>query len=131
MQDAVKEAIKAFFKGDDNIRLVFLFGSIARGTARPASDADVAVLFAAPPFSLELLELRASLEEHLRRDADLISLNSAGPIIKMQVLKTGIQILGTKRDYEEFFVRTVNEYQDFKRIITPIEEAVLRRRIYG
>ncbi|MGI6252568.1 MAG: type VII toxin-antitoxin system MntA family adenylyltransferase antitoxin [Aminivibrio sp.] len=131
MQDAVKEAIKAFFKGDDNIRLVFLFGSMARGTAHPGSDADVAVLFAAPPSSLELLELRASLEEHLRRDADLISLNSAGPIIKMQVLKTGIQILGRKRDYEEFFVRTVNEYHDFKQIIAPLEEAVLRRRIYG
>ena len=131
MQDAVREAITTFFKGDDNIRLVFLFGSMASGTDRPDSDADVAVLFAAPPSSLELLDLRTSLEEHLRRDADLISLNSAGPIIKMQVLKTGIQILGTKRDYEGFFVRTVNEYHDFKRIIAPLEEAVLRRRIYG
>lgn len=44
MQDAVKEAIKAFFEGDDNIRLAFLFGSMARGTARPDSDVDVAVL---------------------------------------------------------------------------------------
>lgn len=131
MQDAVKEAIKAFFEGDDNLRLVFLFGSMAKGTASPDSDVDVAVLFAAPPSSLELVDMRTRLEEHLKRDADLISLNSAGPIIKMQVLKTGIQILGRKGDYEEFFVRTVNEYHDFKRIIAPLEEAVLRRRIYG
>lgn len=130
MPNAVIAAIKAFFEGEDNIRLAFLFGSLARKTARPDSDADVAVLFAEPPSPLGLLDLRTSLEEHLKRDVDLISLNSTGPVIKMQVLKTGIKILGTRAAYEEFFVRTVREYDDFKQIIAPQEEAVLRRRLW-
>ena len=37
MKDAVKEAIKAFFEGDDNIRLAFLFGSMARGLTVPTA----------------------------------------------------------------------------------------------
>jgi len=49
----------------------------------------------------------------------------------MQALKTGIRLFARKNEYEEFFVRTLNEYDDLKRLRAPIEEAVLRRRIYA
>ena len=130
MPNSVIEAIRAFFEGEDNVRLAFLFGSLARKRARPDSDVDMAVLFKNPPSPLGRLGLCANLEEHLKRNVDLISLNSAGPVIKMQVLKTGIKILGSRDVYEEFFVKTVREYDDFKQIIAPQEGAVLRRRLW-
>ena len=59
------------------------------------------------------------------READLVVVNDAGPIIGMQ-LKAGIRLFARKNEYEEFFVRTLNEYDDLKRLRAPIEEAVLR-----
>ncbi len=49
---------------------VYLFGSVARGSARPTSDVDVAVLYdVAPPATLDGLgfELAAQLEAAVGR----------------------------------------------------------------
>lgn len=106
-------------------------GSFAKGTARPDSDVDVAALFDRTPDFMETLDLRERLSALLRRETDLVVLNDAGPIIGMQALKTGIRLFARKNEYEEFFVRTLNEYDDLKRLRAPIEEAVLKRRIYA
>ena len=131
MNEQIKRTLRLFFKKEDNIRLAFLIGSFATGKSRPDSDVDVAVLFGRIPDHMEILDLRERLSEGLKRDIDLVILNEAGPIIRMQALKTGIRLRAEKGDYEDFFVRTVNEYEDLKQIRAPIEEAVLRRKIYA
>ena len=72
-----------------------------------------------------------SMAAYEQREADLVVLNDAGPIIGMQALKSGIRLFARKNEYEEFFVRTLNEFDDLKRLRAPIEEAVPRRRIYA
>jgi len=131
MNEQIKRTLRLFFKKEDNIRLAFLIGSFATGKSRPDSDVDVAVLFGRIPDHMEILDLRERLSEGLKRDIDLVILNEAGPIIRMQALKTGIRLRAEKGTYEDFFVRTVNEYDDLKQIRAPIEEAVLRRKIYA
>ncbi|MDD3690417.1 MAG: nucleotidyltransferase domain-containing protein [Synergistaceae bacterium] len=131
MNEQIKRTLRLFFKKEDNIRLAFLIGSFATGKSRPDSDVDVAVLFGRIPDHMEILDLRERLSEGLKRDIDLVILNEAGPIIRMQALKTGIRLRAEKGAYEDFFVRTVNEYEDLKQIRAPIEEAVLRRKIYA
>jgi predicted nucleotidyltransferase len=131
MNEQIKRTLRLFFKKEDNIRLAFLIGSFATGKSRPDSDVDVAVLFGRIPDHMEILDLRERLSEGLKRDIDLVILNEAGPIIRMQALKTGIRLRAEKGTYEDFFVRTVNEYEDLKQIRAPIEEAVLRRKIYA
>lgn len=131
MNEQIKRTLRLFFKKEDNIRLAFLIGSFATGKSRPDSDVDVAVLFGRIPDHMKILDLRERLSEGLKRDIDLVILNEAGPIIRMQALKTGIRLRAEKGTYEDFFVRTVNEYEDLKQIRAPIEEAVLRRKIYA
>ncbi len=131
MNEQIKRTLRLFFKKEDNIRLAFLIGSFATGKSRPDSDVDVAVLFGRIPDHMKILDLRERLSEGLKRDIDLVILNEAGPIIRMQALKTGIRLRAEKGAYEDFFVRTVNEYDDLKQIRAPIEEAVLRRKIYA
>jgi predicted nucleotidyltransferase len=131
MNEQIKRTLRLFFKKEDNIRLAFLIGSFATGKSRPDSDVDVAVLFGRIPDHMKILDLRERLSEGLKRDIDLVILNEAGPIIRMQALKTGIRLRAEKGAYEDFFVRTVNEYEDLKQIRAPIEEAVLRRKIYA
>ena len=131
MTAAIERTLTDFFEEEQSVRLAFLMGSFAKGTARPDSDVDVAALFDRAPDFMEALDLRERLSALLEREADLVVLNDAGPIIGMQALKTGIRLFSQKNAYEEFFVRTLNEYDDLKRLRAPIEEAVLRRRIYA
>ena len=131
MDEQIERTLRLFCAKEENIRIAFLIGSFATGKSRPDSDVDVAVLFGRIPDHMEILDLRERLSEGLKRDIDLVVLNDAGPIIRMQALKTGIRLRAEKGAYEDFFVRTVNEYEDLKQIRAPIEEAVLRRKIYA
>ena len=131
MPESRVQKLQTFFMGEENVRLAFLIGSFAAGTARPDSDVDVAVLFGRVPDYMDVLDLRDRLSALVEREADLVVLNDSGPVIRMQVLKTGIRLRAEQGAYEKFFVRTVNEYDDLKQIRAPIEEAVLRKKIYA
>jgi predicted nucleotidyltransferase len=92
MQESRVQKLQMFFAGEENVRLAFLIGSFAAGTARPDSDVDVAVLFGRVPDYMDVLGLRDRLSDLMKREADLVVLNDAGPVIRMQVLKTGIRL---------------------------------------
>ena len=108
----VEQALKAFFRDEDNVLLIFLFGSFARGCARPDSDVDVGVLFREVPDWEALMEMRDAVAGHIGRDVDLVVLNDAGPVIAMQVLQTGIPVKKDEEALSAFYVRTLNEYED-------------------
>ena len=121
MSNSMVERLQKFFTEENNIRLAFLMGSFAKGTARKDSDVDVAVLFDQHPASREIFELKDSLTVLLKKEIDLIVLNNAGPVIRMQALKTGILLYKTPDSYEDFFTRTINEYDDLKYFRKSIE----------
>ena len=95
---------------------VYLFGSVARGTAGAGSDVDVAVLFAAaPPRTLDGLPvaLQADLESITGRAIDLVALNSAPVDLVHRVLRDGILVFeGDRAARIRFEVRARNEYFD-------------------
>lgn len=98
------------------VAAAYLFGSEARGTARPGSDVDVAVLFSVePPKGLAglALGLQGEIERHLRRPVDLVVLNRAPADLVHRVLHDG-KILD-QRDRSariRFEVAKRNEYFD-------------------
>ena len=50
----------------------------------------------------------------------------------MQVLRKGIKIVDrNSRENMEFFVRTIERYDDIKMVRRPIERSILNGRIYG
>ena len=72
-----------------------------------------------------LIYLAGEVSAVFRRDADLLDLHRAGPIIKMQVLQYGCPvIINDPRAYEEFRMYTPGEYFDFKLSRGAVEEAV-------
>lgn len=131
MSNSMIERLRHFFEQENNLKLAFLLGSFAKGTPRKDSDVDIAVLFDQCPGSLEIFELKDRLTELLKKDIDLIVLNIAGPVIRMQTLKTGILIYKEQDAYGTFFTRTINEYDDLKYFRKDIEENILRGRIYA
>ena len=75
---------------------VYLYGSVARGTAGPRSDVDVAVLFATdPPRTLAglHLDLQADLEDALGLPVQLVVLNRANAELVHNVLMDSRLIL--------------------------------------
>jgi uncharacterized protein len=78
----------------------YLFGSQARGDAKPASDVDVAILFRQdPPRSLDGLglDIAGAIEAELGQPVDLVVLNRASPDLVHRVLRDSVLLLETDR----------------------------------
>ena len=101
---------------------VYLFGSTARGTAGPASDVDVAVLFDRPPdhrLNSGRFSLEGDLERVLARRVDLIVLNDAPVDLRARVLRHGRLLLERDRAARiAFEVRTRNEAFDLEPVLS-------------
>ncbi|RKT45034.1 type VII toxin-antitoxin system MntA family adenylyltransferase antitoxin [Thiocapsa rosea] len=102
--------------GSGAIACAWLFGSRARGTGRPTSDLDLAVLFSEdPPRTLEglHLDLADRLTGEVGRPVDLVVMNRAPVDLVHRVLRDGILLLERDRSARiRFEVRARNEYFD-------------------
>lgn len=127
----LQKNLEEFALKHENFLLVFLFGSMARGFSTKESDVDIAIMFERVPDFFELNDLRDQLSRCVAKEVDLITLNTASPIIKMQVLRYGILIKKEERDYNEFFVSTVREYSDLKYARKEIEANLSKGRLYA
>jgi predicted nucleotidyltransferase len=114
---AVEARLKAFFEEDPRGAVaVYLFGSVARGDAGPASDVDVGVLFAGePPATLDApqFQTETALERLLGRAVQVVALNRASADLVHRVLRDGHLVLDRDRAARiRFEVRSRNEYFD-------------------
>ncbi len=124
--------LKTFFSMCNDVVFVFLFGSFAKGKATPCSDLDLAIFFSNNYDFYRINDLKDKLSEMLNIAVDIVILNRASPIIKMQALRKGILLVNkTPRIYHEFFVNTVAGYDDLKRVRKEVEENILKGKIYA
>jgi hypothetical protein len=111
---------------------VYLFGSMARGTAGLRSDVDVAALFErTPPHRLmgSRFDLEGELERVLGRRVDLVVLNDAAVDLRRRVLRDGRLLLDRDRSARiAFEVRTRNEAFDLEPVIARYRAARRRAR---
>lgn len=114
------------------IDAVYLFGSSARGTARPDSDVDVAVLFdhrPKPRLDGPRFELEGDLERALGHAVDLVVLNEAPVDLRARVLRDGKLVLERDRSARiAFEVRTRNEAFDLEPVLARYRAPRERRR---
>jgi uncharacterized protein len=128
----IRVRLADFFKMKSGVLLVFLFGSAASGKMTDDSDIDIGILFEYKHDFYEINELKSELNTILKKEIDIAVLNSASPILKMQVLKNGILAFAQdKKSYNEFFVDTINQYDDLKQIRKICEDSILKGRIYA
>jgi predicted nucleotidyltransferase len=94
--DTIKRALP-------DVRAIYLFGSRAEGEARSESDIDIAVLPRSPLSELERYDLAQALAARLNRDVDLLDLESASTVVRMQVIARGERLYpAVSRDLELF-----------------------------
>src|SRR5262245_4555229 len=119
----IEQVLRDFFAAQPaDIIAAYLFGSVARGTAGPRSDVDVAVLYdVAPPATLEglPLDLERRISRLVGRPTQVTILNTAPVGLVHRVLRDGVLLLdrapGSRIRFE---VRTRNEFFDLQPILT-------------
>jgi len=81
IDEVLIEKIRSYFSANDDTYAVYLFGSQAKGTSRPTSDFDLAVLFKEgfEPYRRFQMKLQMTndLEDLLESKVDLVDLRSA------------------------------------------------------
>ena len=108
-----------------------VYGSAASGRLDAQSDLDIGVLLGRREMIdwQTLGKRRTDLEAFAQCAGDLVILDTASPILSMEVLRNH-RVLSMPRPeaFHDFFARTLTDYFDLKRIRRPIEEALLKRR---
>ncbi|XOB91531.1 type VII toxin-antitoxin system MntA family adenylyltransferase antitoxin [Pseudomonadota bacterium 24LQ007] len=114
-----------------HIRVAALFGSIARGTARPDSDIDIAVQADKELRADERIALTEAIALAFNRPVDLVDLRTAGqPLLNqivstgIQIVSTGIQVVGTRHQWGDLIYRNIMENEDF----VPYQKRILEGR---
>lgn len=99
-----------------NLKLIYIFGSYAKGKNHKNSDLDIAVLLDNQYNHLDKLSLMGDLIDIFKRnDVDLVILNDANSVLKHQVVKYGKILYMENEDVKvNFEVRVLKEYMDME-----------------
>lgn len=131
LASAVVERLRALVAGaPDEVSTVYVFGSIARGSAAPG-DVDLAVIVRPdPPAALadRLADLEADLTRDLQIPVQIVVANSAPPDLLHRVLRDGQVILDRDSGIRiRFEVHTRNQYFDLLPFLTRYRQRALAR----
>ena len=123
-------ALTEYFAAQPDVIAAYLFGSRATGQARAESDVDVAVLLSEEDNVTRFerrLQLMAEVSEICGREADVVVLNDAPPILQNQVLKHGRLLCERdRRARVEFEVQAGQVYADLKPMRKFFQQALFR-----
>lgn len=127
------ETIKKMILGKIDCEVILLFGSYARGTQNLESDIDIAIKSNKKISKREIFEIRLELEEGIKKDVDLINLDSINDDFKYEILMNG-KTLYCKNElkFELYKLDRYQEYFDLNESRQSIIERVKNGgKIYG
>lgn len=114
-----------------DIRVAYVFGSVAKGTERADSDVDVGVLTASDLSLADRGRLQDRLSAALGRRVDLVDLRAAPPLLRHEVVRDGVCVVTRDEDERVSFEhRTAMEFLD-TRHLRAVQHAYLRERAAG
>jgi len=103
--------IKKILVGALTPSLIYIFGSTVKGKGRKESDIDIAILNDREVDEYELFILSQKLADILKKEVDLIDLNKASTVFKIQIIKTGKLIYNSNNLKKMYFqMRTMKDY---------------------
>jgi uncharacterized protein len=111
-------SLRNYFSPKPEILFAYLFGSQVKGTANPDSDVDIAIYFQDDTFLNNhsyYLQMKVELGDLLKKEVDLVVLNTAKPLLKSRVINHHLKIFSRDTTFEgEFALRSLGEYFDIK-----------------
>lgn len=128
MQNAPVEHLQDILTEEcPDLRFAYVFGSVAQGRSSEGSDLDIAVDCGEKLDVEKFVRLKGELAKVAGRDVDLVDIHRAGPILRMQIWKTGEVLASPDRQARlGFEMHTPSRYWDWKRQRKPIDESLIR-----
>ncbi|MBK7586102.1 MAG: nucleotidyltransferase domain-containing protein [Myxococcales bacterium] len=113
---------------EPRVELALLFGSHASGRATSASDVDLGVRFAPGLCPTERRSLANRLERGLCAPLDLIDLDDAPPLLRMEMARAGVVVKEVKPgSWVSFRARAMLDWWDFAPYARLIQSAAIAR----
>jgi uncharacterized protein len=128
LQNLIEE-IRNLLEQEERVLFCYLFGSQAAGMSIAKSDIDVGVFLdnkKVTDFSGERLKLIESISRTVKKDVDVVILNTAAPFLRYVVLREG-KIIFERSESErvDFELKATNDYFDFKPVLEKYNQRVL------
>ena len=131
MHEIIKE-LRSALAG--HVQFALLYGSVLTKYFKSESDIDLAI-FVGKPFGLQArIDLQAYLSERVgnKHEVDLLVLDTADPIIAMQVIANGKPIyVADGAAFLNFKVKMISHYLDFKQDRKIIEDKLAAGSVYA
>jgi predicted nucleotidyltransferase len=108
----------------DHVQLAIVFGSVAKGTARPDSDLDIAIEAQEPLLAPQRVALIEALAIATGRPVDLIDLKTVTQPLLNQIMQTGVRVVGSSDRHADWATRNVFDQADF----VPYQQRLLTER---
>ncbi|MCG8603417.1 nucleotidyltransferase domain-containing protein [bacterium] len=115
------------------VSFAFLYGSVLTDYFRADSDIDVAIYLGGSLTQPEVHDLQDQLSELFmnKYDFDLVVLDTADPILAMQVLANGKLINNEAATFVRYKAHMISQYLDFKMSRKIIEDRMAEGSVYG
>ena len=113
MNDDETQRLQSTLQAHGGIELAFVFGSVARGTARADSGLDIAVQATQVLTAAQKMALIADLAQATGRADDLIDLRTVGEPLLGQILRHGQRLLGSNDAHGRLLSRHLIDSADF------------------
>lgn len=107
-RDNLTQAIKQQIP---TVRLIYLFGSQADGSATSSSDIDIAVLLENKLDPVARFDLEQNLAITLNQDVDLVDLLTASTVLQNQVIMNNELLFGSENEQTKFEMQVMSMYQ--------------------
>lgn len=121
--------LKKILRKEKGILFCYLFGSRAYQGFTPKSDIDIAVYLDEKKyedFFEKRLELIFEISKNLKKEADVVILNTAPLILKYMIFNEGKLIFEKEKEKRmNFELKTMREYFDFKPILEKYYQRIL------
>jgi len=117
--------IRDFLEKQSDIKLVWVFGSVAKGDAGFDSDIDIAITTNNQLTADRKAELISGIALIASRPVDLIDLNAADPVLMRQVLRKGKIIINKD---SRFLAEMIKKYLFAMTDWQPYRERILSER---
>lgn len=118
------DQLRTALEGFPGLELVLLYGSLARGQARPDSDIDLAVQADHPLTAKDRITLIDTVSRAVQRPVDLVDLRTAGEPTMGQVVRHGRRILGSSAAHGRLIYTQLVDQADFG----PLRRRILEER---
>ena len=125
--------LRAFFSARGDVEAAWVFGSVARGTAGPMSDVDIAILPASGVAADAVWDLRLDLMSRLPgvlgvQEVDVVALPEAGAVLAHRAAIEGVRVFGeSSRAAAEAEIAAMADYCDFAPVLRMLDARLSER----